>query len=157
MNIPRSEWYRNYNYLSSAMDDFGLMAIAGGKSGALSADNIHWMQLKKNSEVPSPLVYGDYVYPVTNEGWVTCMNAVTGAVCYHEKVAAPGAYIASQVLADGKIYISSCQGIITVIQYGKTPLVISQSKLDGKIMATPAISGNNLYISTSKHIYAFRK
>jgi len=44
-------------YVSAYVMDFGLMAIPSGLSSELSLDNILWMQIEKNSEVPSPLAY----------------------------------------------------------------------------------------------------
>lgn len=85
------------------------------------------------------------------------MDAKTGKVHFQEKLGAPGACIASPVMANGKIYLASYNGIIKVIEASKKPVVISETKLEGKILATPAIVENNLYIRTSEHLYAFGK
>jgi len=48
-------------------------------------------------------------------------------------------------MANGKIYLASYNGIIKVIEASQKPVVISETKLEGKILATPVIVGNNLY------------
>ncbi|MDF1572425.1 MAG: PQQ-binding-like beta-propeller repeat protein [Bacteroidales bacterium] len=155
-SVNEEEWIQKFNYLNAVVDDFGMMAIPAEKKGELSSDDILWMQMEKNPEVPSPVAFGDCILMVSDGGWVTCMDAETGIVHLQERIGAPGAYIASPVSADGKIYLASYSGKITVLKEGKQPAVISMNPLDGKILATPAISGNNLYVRTSKHLYAFK-
>ena len=84
------------------------------------------------------------------------MDGGTGSVHFQEKIGATGAYIASPVVADGKIYLASYNGTVKVIEAGKMPSVISETRLKGKILATPAIAGNNLYVRTSEFLYAFK-
>lgn len=155
--INNTEWIQAHEYWSSFVQDFGLLAIHAGLKGELTFDDILWMQLEKTPEVPSPLAYGDCIYMVKDGGWVTCMDAKTGKVHFQEKLGAPGACIASPVMANGKIYLASYNGIIKVIEASEKPVVISETKLEGKILATPAIVENNLYIRTSEHLYAFQQ
>ena len=83
------------------------------------------------------------------------MDAKTGTVHYQEKIGAPGAYIASPILANDHIYLASYNGVIKVIKAAKSPLVISETKLKGKITATPAIIGDAIYVRTTEYLYAF--
>lgn len=152
-----SEWTNSYKTWSSVAEDFGLMAIPSDLKGELTLHNVLWMQMEKTPEVPSPLAYAGCIFMVKDGGWVTCMDAKSGEVYYQEKAGAPGPCIASPVLANGKIYLSAYNGTITVIEAGKTPVRISENKLQGKIMATPAIAGRNLYVRTSEHLYAFEE
>lgn len=156
-SINNTEWTETHKFMSVFVQDFGLLAVPAGLKGELTFDDILWMQLEKTPEVPSPLACGDCIYMVKDGGWVTCMDAKTGKVHFQEKLGAPGACIASPVMANGKIYLASYNGIIKVIEASKKPLVISETKLEGKILATPAIVENNLYIRTSEHLYAFGK
>jgi len=48
-----------------------------------------------------------------------------------------------QIVTD-LFFLALHSGTMKVIEAGKQPSVISESKLDGKILATPAISGNNI-------------
>jgi outer membrane protein assembly factor BamB len=152
-----TEWTTSHNFYSSLVADFGLLAIPAGLNGALSFDDILWMQMEKNPEVPSPLAFGECVFMVKDGGWVTCMDTQTGEVYFQERIGAPGPYIASPVMADDKIYLACYNGTMKVFEAGKTPSVISESMLKGKILATPAIEGKNLYVRTSEHLYAFQE
>ena len=61
-----------------------------------------------------------------------------------------------QIVTD-LFFLALHSGTMKVIEAGKQPSVISESKLDVKILATPAIEGNNLYIRTSEHLYVFQQ
>ena len=154
--INEEEWMGQYNFMNNVVDDFGIMAIPLGLKGNLSNKDVLWMEFEKNPEVPSPVAYNDCIYMIKNGGWLTCMDAQSGVIHYQEKLGSSGAYIASPVIANDKIYLASYNGYIKVIETGKNPLIISESKLDGKITATPAVADNNLYIRTSDYLYAFR-
>jgi outer membrane protein assembly factor BamB len=153
--IDNSEWSGFYNYWKNLTQDLGILALPLGLTGELSMHNVLWMQLKKNPEIPSPLVYNENVYMVADGGWVTCMDAKTGEVTFQEKIGVPGPYLASPVAANGHIYAASHNGNVMVITAQKKPEVVFRTQLKGKILATPAIEGNYLYIRTSEYLYAF--
>jgi len=153
--IDNPEWTGFYNYWKNLTQDLGIFALPLGLTGELSMDNILWMQLKKNPEIPSPVVCNESVYMVADGGWVTCMDAKTGEVSFQEKIGMPGPYIASPVVANDHIYAASHSGNVMVMTVQKKPVVVFRTRLKGKILATPAIEGNHLYIRTSEHLYAF--
>lgn len=155
--ISEDEWTNILTTLSGFVTEFGTMAIPLDLKGEISDEDILWMELEKNPEVPSPVAYNDCVYIVKNGGWLTCMNAESGEVYYQDRVGPAGACLASPVIADDKIYLSSYNGVIMVLETGENPVVISESKLDGKITATPAIVGNDMYIRTSEYLYSFEQ
>ncbi len=151
------EWGETFKYFDQYVQDIGILALPADLKGELSLKDILWMQLEKTPEVPSPLASDDCIYMVKNGGWVTCMDSQTGKVHFQERLGAPGAYIASPVAANGFIYLPAHNGTINVIEAGKKPKVVFETKLKGKITATPAIAENNLYIRTSELLYAFGK
>ncbi|MCA1758270.1 MAG: PQQ-binding-like beta-propeller repeat protein, partial [Bacteroidales bacterium] len=97
------------------------------------------------------------VYMISNGGLVTCMNAETGEIIYREKLGAPGAYLASPLLANGHIYFVSYNGKITVVKPGDKLNVVSQCNLKEKIAASPVAVGNQLFVRTTETLYAFGK
>lgn len=154
--INKEEWDIMFAFAESYCDDVGLMVMNLEGTGERSRDEIIWQQLDKIPEVPCPVANGDYVYMVKNGGWLTCMDAETGEVQYCERIGGKGACIASPIIGNGHIYIASYNGLVTVIKEGKEPKVVSQTKLEGKIGATPAIVKNQLIVRTNKYLYAFK-
>jgi outer membrane protein assembly factor BamB len=61
------------------------------------------------------------------------------------------------VAADDKVYIASEEGVVLVLDSGETLKILAENKLDGAILATPALVDGNLYVRTENHLYAFGK
>jgi outer membrane protein assembly factor BamB len=112
---------------------------------------IAWHYAKGAPTQPSPLLVGDELYFVADGGFLTCLNAKTGAENYRERLG--GDYSSSPIFADGKIYIGSRTGIVTVIKPGKTFEALGKNQLPGKIMATPAAVDGALILRTDEALY----
>jgi outer membrane protein assembly factor BamB len=153
--IINEEWTSTYNWAIKYVEDVGMLAIKPEKQGELTWEDVLWNELSKSPEVPGPVAINDCVYVVKNGGWLTCMDTKTGHIHYQERIGGTGASIASPVIGNGHLYLASYNGIVKVIKAGKEPVVVSETKLPGKIVATPAIAGNDLYIRTSERLYAF--
>ena len=153
--IDSLEWIDAYNYFGSYVLDLGLIALNEGNKGKISIEKIAWMQSEKIPEVPSPIVVNGFIYTVKDGGWLSCIDKKTGKLYFSEKLGTTGGYLASPVAANGHLYIAGHRGIVHVINASNTPEVVSEIKLEGKILATPAIVGNNLYIRTTDYLYAF--
>lgn len=74
---------------------------------------------------------------------------------YDERVGAEGGHYASPVAADGRIYVASDRGVITVFEPGDTFRLLSRTGLEETILATPAIVDNKLYVRSEGHLWAF--
>ena len=68
---------------------------------------------------------------------------------------ASGPYFSSPVVAKDRIYIASGKGTVVVFAEGDEMKVLARNNLGEKIMATPAIVDDKLYIRSAKHLYAF--
>jgi outer membrane protein assembly factor BamB len=76
------------------------------KDGKTSSDAIAWSNLRDGPYMPTPIVYGDYLYVCSNSGIVTCFEAKTGKRVYRERLGGEQGYTASPVAADGKLYFT---------------------------------------------------
>ena len=113
--------------------------------------DIAWRYAKGAPTQPSPLLIGDELYFVSETGIITCLDAKTGAEIYKERLG--GDYSSSPIFADGKIYIGSRTGLVTVIQPGKTFKALGKNQLPGKIMATPAAVDGALILRTDEALF----
>ncbi len=152
--IERSEW-ETYQKSFAAGQQHGLLAIRPGGRGDVTATNILWKEPSGVPEVPVPLIYRDRLYMVAGGGIVTCLDAATGARIYRGRLGAGGAYFASPVAADGRIYFASSEGIITVIAGGDKLDVLARNDVAEPLFATPAIVGGVIYVRTPSLLYAF--
>lgn len=150
-----TEWNGAVAFFRGFFTEGGLIALRPGGTGTLLPESIAWKVSQKVPEVPSPIYYNDLVYMCKNGGLLTCMDARDGTVYYQERIGAAGAYIASPVAANGYIYLTSLNGVVTVIKAGKELAVVQQSYLHERDYATPAIIGNVIYFRTASSLVAY--
>ena len=152
--IDSTEWKNKVEQWEARYNKQGLKAIRLGGEGDIDLNYFLWGQ---NEDVPylsSPLLYDERVYLIKNGGTISCFNAESGKLLYREKLGASGIYFSSPIVAGGRIYIASLNGIVTVFEAGDEPKLLVQNDLDEKIMATPAVVDNKLYLRTAKALYA---
>ena len=96
-----------------------VLAIRPGGLKDVSATHIAWQAKKGAPEVPSPLYYQERIYMVRNGGVLTCLDAKTGKEVFPRTRLAPGGiYYASPVAGDGKVYLISDSGVVSVLKAG---------------------------------------
>ena len=89
---------------------------------------------------------------------MTSLNPATGEVLKTGRVKdAIEAYYASPVAADGKVYLVSYDGKVSVIRADAQWEVLAVYDLGEECQATPAIGGGSIYVRTAKALYCFRK
>ena len=92
---------------------------------------------------------------VKDGGIATCLDAKTGEKKYQELLEAGGPYYSSPIVADGKIYVGSARGVVTVYEVGDTLKVLARNNIKERIMATPAIVDSKIYVRTDRNLYSF--
>jgi outer membrane protein assembly factor BamB len=132
-----------------------IMAVRPGTDGEVSQANIAWSERRGVPGVPSPLYYNGRLYTFQNGGIVFSRVARTGELLYSGRLGALGYYYSSPVAADQKIYIASAEGVVVVLDAGDELKILATNKLDGAILATPALSDESIYVRTDSHLYAF--
>src|ERR1041384_3594607 len=129
------------------------MAITLGGSGDL-ADSVVWKYTKGTAYVPSPILYGEYLYLTSDRGVLTCLDAKTGEVKYEGgRPPVPATFTASPVAFDGKILLTSEDGDTFVIKAGPKHEVLRTNSLGEVILASIAIADGRLFIRGDKHLY----
>jgi outer membrane protein assembly factor BamB len=129
------------------------------KDDAESNEFIAWSKKRGGPYMPTPIVYGDYLYTCANNGVVTAYNAKTGERIYQKRLGGEGsgyAFTASPIAADGKLYFTSEDGEIYVVKSGPEFEVLAVNKMNEVAMATPAISDKMIIIRTLEHVYGIK-
>jgi outer membrane protein assembly factor BamB len=105
--------------------------------------------------MPTPLIYGGYLYVLGNAGVFDCYSLETGAEIYRERIPHQGSgFSGSPVASDGKIYLPSEDGDIFVVQAGPHFELLQKNEMGEPLMATPAISGGLLLVRTQHRLWA---
>jgi outer membrane protein assembly factor BamB len=117
-----------------------------------------WRYQKSLPDVPSVLLYEGVLYGVKSGGIVTALRPATGEMLKQGRLPeALDGYYASPVAADGKIYMASDAGKISVLAPGADWTVLAVNDFAEPIYATPAIAEGRLYVRTNLALYCFAK
>ena len=151
--IERAE----YDFVrSSTTGGHGLTAVRLAGQGDLTSSNVVWSVKKAYPSIPAPLVYRGVMYLMKEGGIVSSLDPASGQVLKQGRT--PDAleeYYASPVAGDGKIFVASASGKVTVLKADAQWEILKMNDLDEEVWATPAIAGGNLYIRTRNALYAF--
>jgi outer membrane protein assembly factor BamB len=134
-----------------------VMALRPGGRGDVTDTHVAWKAQTGIPELPSPLFYKGRLWFVRNGGMVTSYEPATGRVVLdRQRLDAGGHYAASLVAASGHIFAASEPGVITVFVARDTLAVVARADLGERILATPALVGDTLYVRTEGHLWAFQ-
>lgn len=151
--IERAE----YDFVrNSTTSGYGVTAVRLSGQGDLTSTNVVWRVKKSFPSIPAPLVYRGVMYLMKEGGIVSSVDPVTGQVLKQGRT--PDAledYYASPIAADGKVFVVSASGKVTVLKADAQWEILATNDLDEEVWATPAIAGSNLYIRTRNALYSF--
>ncbi|HKA17875.1 MAG TPA: PQQ-binding-like beta-propeller repeat protein [Blastocatellia bacterium] len=135
------------------------IAIQLGGSGDLSGSkNIVWQYDKGTAYVPSSILYGDYLYLLSDRGIITCIEAKTGKIVYEGgRIPIPATFTASPVAFEGKILITSEDGDTFVVKAGPKHEILATNSLAEPVYASPAVSDGMIFIRGEKNLYCIAK
>jgi outer membrane protein assembly factor BamB len=138
-----------YAFRPGAVGDISL------QPGQETNEFIAWRSSKGSPYTPTPIIYGDLFYTCADNGVFSAYNAKTGELVYQERI--PSSFSASPIAADGKLYLASQDGDVYVVKAGPKFELLATNSMGEPLMATPAISGNNLIIRSERYIYSVQE
>ena len=130
-----------------------MLALQAGGRGDITSSHRLW-SFDSGPDVPTPVSDGELLYVVQDNGVAHALDLATGQPVYSDQRLEPGTYSASPILADGKIYATSEDGVTTVYRAGREFEVIARNALPGYTLSTPSISDGHLYIRAGSTLYA---
>ncbi|MCI0664574.1 MAG: PQQ-binding-like beta-propeller repeat protein [Acidobacteria bacterium] len=142
--------------LSSGFPSKVIVAVRPGGSGSIDeTDRIAWRYNKGTAYVPSPILYGEYVYLMSDAGILSCLDARTGKVIYEGgRVPVPTKfYGASPIAFDGKILLTSDDGDTFVIKAGPKHEVLGSNSIGEPVRTSIATAAGKLFIRGDKHLF----
>ena len=138
-----------------------IYAIRPGARGDISlakdqtaGDGVAWSNSTEGTYIPSPIVYGDHLFTLNNNGVLTAYEARTGKRAFRGRVGTGGTFTASPIAADGRLFVSSEDGEVYVLTAGPGLAQIAKNDMKEVIVATPAIADGMLIVRTLGHVYA---
>jgi outer membrane protein assembly factor BamB len=156
MNVAAPPLYgQGKVFLCTGAGGFRLLAARPDGSGDVTATHVDWKYAKAVPTRCSPILVGDLLYMVSEDGVVSCLDAKSGESIWQDRLA--GQFSASPVLADGRLYFASQDAATYVLQPGRTFKVLSVNRLDDGCMASPAVARRSLFLRTKTHLYCIEQ
>ena len=133
-----------------------IQAIRGGGQGDVSSTHLVWsLENKASSNIASPLLTGDRLFVVKQNGLSSCFDAKTGKELWMlKRIRNLGNYFASPVAADGKIFVPAENGFVVVLADSPKLEILSKNDMGGSLVATPAIADGRLFFRTADKLFA---
>jgi len=136
-------------YINNGM---GSMSAVRPQAGAKAELNAVWSERRNIAKKSSPIIHGDHIYMVTDNGLATCLEAKTGKSIWSERLDA-GDFAASPILCGDRIYCFSMNGNAVIFAAKPEFKILSRGKYESGFMATPAVTGNALILRTKTAVY----
>jgi outer membrane protein assembly factor BamB len=130
----------------------------GGKGDLTNSSSIVWQYNKGTAYVPSPILFGRYLYLMTDTGLLTCLDAVTGERHYEGgRVPVPATFTASPVAYGDRLLLTSEDGDTFVVRAGPKHEVLATNSVGEPVYASLAIANGRIYIRGERHLFAIGK
>lgn len=153
--VPRPVYAHGLIIMSTGYDKPSVLAIKADGKGDVTDTHIVWSMSKGSPLTPSPLVIGEDLYLVADNGIVSCVDVRSGELHWQERVSRQTS--ASPVYADGKIYLLDELGNGYVLKPGHRMELIAKNELADRALASPAVVGERILIRTQKALWCIGK
>ena len=156
--IPSPVTGQGLVFVTAGSDAKRAFAIRLGGSGDLEGTtNVVWSYEKGTAYVPSPILYNEYLYLITDAGAITCLEAATGKVIYQTRIPMAASFTASPVAFEGKIMFVSEDGDSFILKAGPVPEILNANGLGEPVYASPAIVAGRILIRGQSNLYCIGK
>jgi outer membrane protein assembly factor BamB len=116
---------------------------------------VAWESPKLRTGYCSPTYYEGRVYALNGDGILNCADAKTGKTIWTQRLETPDGekYWASPLAAEGRLYLVSEKGTVTVLKLGNEPEVLAVNEMADTILASPVASDGAIFLRSDKYLY----
>jgi outer membrane protein assembly factor BamB len=125
-----------------------MLAVDPTGAGNVSATHVRFTRDRELPYVPTPVVFGDYVYLWGDGGVVSCISAHNWDNIWTKRIPTGGNYSGSPICIDGKLYCLSEAGEVVVLAAEPKFRHFGTMPLGDPSHATPAVANGRLYLRT---------
>ncbi len=154
-NVPRPVFGHGLVFICSGFEQAELLAVRPDGQGDVTDSHVAWSLKRAVPLTPSPLLVGEELYLVSDNGIASCLDAKTGKTHWQQRLG--GNHSASPIFAEGRIYFLNEEGESVVIEPGKEFKKLASNQLDGQTLASMAVSGKAIFIRSSDHLYRLQQ
>lgn len=167
MNIPSAVGDENMLYIGNTSGQNAKGALFAVKSGAegdvtpaegaTTSTGVAWIFPEAALGNSSPLLYNGFIYVIASRGGeIRCIKAADGSLAFKDRVAGLGAVWASPWGYDGRVWLYDENGNTYTLQAGDTFKYEQKNRLDDKIWASVAITGDAYIFRGVRKLYCIK-
>ena len=154
--IPRPVCGHGLVFLATGYGVPSLLAIRVDGKGDVTRTHVAWKTNRAAPHAPSPLLVGEELYLVSDQGVASCLDAKTGRAHWRERLLPPGeGFSASPLYAGGKVYFQSEDGTGIVVKASERFEVVAKNEMHERTLASYAVVDGALFLRTEKRLYRF--
>jgi outer membrane protein assembly factor BamB len=150
-NVPRPVYGAGLVFIATGFNQPALLAVRPDGKGDITRSGVAWTLSRGAPLTPSPVIVGDELYVISDNGIASCLDARTGAVRWQQRLG--NGFSASPVAADGRIYFLDEDGRTTVVKAGTSGERLTVNALDGPALASIGVAQQSLFIRTASSLY----
>lgn len=136
-------------------DNPELIAAKLGGSGDVTDTNIVWRLKRGAPSTPTPLLVGEELYFVSDNGIASCVNVLTGEKYWTERLG--GDFSASPLLINGNILFLDENGKATWVKASKSFETLGTNEITGRTLATPGFDAEAMYLRTDEFLIKYTR
>jgi outer membrane protein assembly factor BamB len=151
-------FYNGRLYVAGGGDPFWgktqawLKCIDPSKNGDITETGLVWSHPLERHCISTPAIYNGLVFIPDYGRNVNCVDAVTGETVWKREI--EGEVWASALVADGKVYVGTRAGQLSVFSADRDGKLLATIDVGSPISGTPTAANGVLYVSTANRLYA---
>lgn len=133
-----------------------LSCIDATLTGDITETGKIWQNFDVNRSFSSAAVTQDgLVFIADYTGLLRCLDADTGKEHWSHDLR--GRVFCSPLCADGRVYIGTEAGRVTVAEAKREKRILDEVRFDGPVYASPVAANGVLYLASQRTLYAFQR
>lgn len=118
------------------------------------APQLAWSARGVRAGCSSPLLDGDRLYVLEENGVLCCLATDSGEVIWEERLPL-GEYIASLSASNGLLFATNTEGLTTVVALQDEFRIVGQGEVHEPVLASPALASGVLLLRSSQSLWCF--
>ena len=154
--IPTPALQDDLLLVMSGFRDPKLMAIRlGGKGDLTGTSSVVWSTTRGTAYTPSPILLDNKYYTLSDNGLLSCFNATTGEPHYlQRRLGEPDTFKASPIAANGKLYLASESGVVSVVRMGAEMEILATNRFEDQMfVSSPIVAEGELFLRSRSHLF----
>lgn len=131
-----------------------LLAVRPDGHDDVTETHVAWKTLRQVPVMSSPVLAGNEIYWVSDDGMATCASAENGEIYWQERLGGP--CLASPLLARDRLYFFRQDAKAVVVRAAKQFERLAENSLEGTLIATPALGDHAIFARTDTQLFCIR-